>query len=625
MHRDNSSKMEQNTATFTQSFFIEHSEVTELISILSDTTSDGSLEGGSSSFLKEKATALSKFRCILDRYLECPTLLDPYLEGMVSNLASGAKTIIHDLFFRRHQAVDYLEFMEEVFETENLFGLMHLLSAIYALSKVRGRKFIQRLLPHGVEDVEPVLAVLRWFGLLEMELKQPSCGGVDGGNGGVSNDRKIFERIRRDEGSIDAAKIWESIYSLLIWLGIISLVPFDLHTIDSSLENSTNDIPNERSMTLVKSILSTSASRLNDSGPTREAAAACLASLLSRPDLEQSELEGFVIWSAKIMFMFRTRSSDGMHTNNEMEYGFSQAATILPMPTNQPSVFLIMGILQTLAAVFKSGHRSNLLSTQQKLNGIELLWEQSILVAEGSIGSMLLRKFLAKLFARIGCSYLPPRVATWRYERGRRSLLDNLVGLNLSARQTEAHFTSTRREESTHGDENCVFLIPDQVEDAMDQLLLSLTDPSTVVRWSSAKGIGRLTERLPAICADDVLDALLQICSDPERDRNWHGVCLCLAELARRGLLLPSRLGEVIPIVVQAIGYDVRRGQHSVGAHVRDAACYTCWAFARAYSPEVLSPYVKELSVALVLASLFDREVNCRRAASAAFQESVGR
>lgn len=28
--------------------------------------------------------------------------------------------------------------------------------------------------------------------------------------------------------------------------------------------------------------------------------------------------------------------------------------------------------------------------------------------------------------------------------------------------------------------------------------------------------------------------------------------------------------------------------QRSVGAHVRDAAAYVCWAFARAYSPEAL-------------------------------------
>jgi hypothetical protein len=71
--------------------------------------------------------------------------------------------------------------------------------------------------------------------------------------------------------------------------------------------------------------------------------------------------------------------------------------------------------------------------------------------------------------------------------------------------------------------------------------------------------------------------------------------------------------------------FDVRRGQTSVGSNVRDAACYTYWAFARAYAPSVLKPFVPELSRSLVIASLFDREVNCRRAASAAFQECVGR
>ena len=71
--------------------------------------------------------------------------------------------------------------------------------------------------------------------------------------------------------------------------------------------------------------------------------------------------------------------------------------------------------------------------------------------------------------------------------------------------------------------------------------------------------------------------------------------------------------------------FDVRKGPASVGAHVRDAACYTYWAFARAYAPSVLAPHVLPMSQSLVVASLFDREVNCRRAASAAFQESVGR
>lgn len=55
----------------------------------------------------------------------------------------------------------------------------------------------------------------------------------------------------------------------------------------------------------------------------------------------------------------------------------------------------------------------------------------------------------------------------------------------------------------------------------------------------------------------------------------------------RRGLLLPERLPRACPLVRRALAYDVRRGAGGVGAHVRDAACYVCWAFARAYSPKV--------------------------------------
>ena len=76
----------------------------------------------------------------------------------------------------------------------------------------------------------------------------------------------------------------------------------------------------------------------------------------------------------------------------------------------------------------------------------------------------------------------------------------------------------------------------------------------------------------------------------------------------------------MVPVVVQALVYEDRRGNYALGAHVRDAACYVCWSFARAYAPEVIRPHVRTIAGALLVTTVFDREVNCRRAASAAFQ-----
>ena len=88
-------------------------------------------------------------------------------------------------------------------------------------------------------------------------------------------------------------------------------------------------------------------------------------------------------------------------------------------------------------------------------------------------------------------------------------------------------------------------------------------------------------------------------------------------------MLLPARLPATVPVVVKALAYDVRRAHGGVGAHVRDAACYVCWAFARAYSPEALRPHVAALCSGMLSAALFDREINVRRAAAAAFQVSA--
>ena len=156
-------------------------------------------------------------------------------------------------------------------------------------------------------------------------------------------------------------------------------------------------------------------------------------------------------------------------------------------------------------------------------------------------------------------------------------------------------------------------------------LLDSLKDVDTAVRWTAAKGLGRITQRLTKDFADTIVEHLSELFKDTETDCSWHGGCLALAELCRRGLLLPERLEHFVKVLDKAITYDVDRGNRSVGSHVRDAACYVVWSFARAYSPEIMKPHVNLLANKLIIVALFDREVNCRRAASATFQECVGR
>lgn len=74
--------------------------------------------------------------------------------------------------------------------------------------------------------------------------------------------------------------------------------------------------------------------------------------------------------------------------------------------------------------------------------------------------------------------------------------------------------------------------------------------------------------------------------------------------------MLPVRLPDVVPLVIKALTYDEPRGYNSVGTIVRDAACYVCWAFARAYHPSVIGPYCPDIAKALLTVACFDREVS---------------
>lgn len=87
---------------------------------------------------------------------------------------------------------------------------------------------------------------------------------------------------------------------------------------------------------------------------------------------------------------------------------------------------------------------------------------------------------------------------------------------------------------------------------------------------------------------------LLEECfSEANNEHAWHGGCLALAELVRRGLVLPSQLDQVVTVVTKALLFEFNRGTYSVGANVRDSACYVCWAFARVFEPSLIAPYIQ--------------------------------
>nr|XP_005342030.3 tubulin-specific chaperone D [Ictidomys tridecemlineatus] len=461
------------------------------------------------------------FLVIMDKYQEQPHLLDPHLEWMMNLL------------------------LDMVRDKTSPAALVHLaFKFLYIITKVRGYKVFLRLFPHEVADVQPVLDMF---------------------SGQNPTDHET----------------WETRYMLLLWLSMTCLIPFDFSRFDGNLLAQ----PEETRVSTMDRILRIAQAYLAVSDKARDAAAVLVSRFITRPDVRQRKMAGFLDWSLCTLARSSFQTMEG--------------------------VIAMDGTLQALAQIFKHGKREDCLpyasTVLRNLDGCRL----------SESNQTLLRKLGVKLVQRLGLTFLPPKVATWRYQRGCRSLAANL--------QLSAQDRSEQKPLEVPPDSDEDYDIPDGVESVIEQLLVGLKDKDTVVRWSAAKGIGRMAGRLPRVLADEVVGSVLDCFSFQETDKAWHGGCLALAELGRRGLLLPSRLKEVVAVILKALTYEEKRGACSVGAHVRDAACYVCWAFARAYEPQELRPFVTSIASALVISTVFDRDVNCRRAASAAFQENVGR
>ena len=326
---------------------------------------------------------------------------------------------------------------------------------------------------------------------------------------------------------------WESRYVLLLWLCILCLIPFDICSMDSTLHTftTTDALPgsgDEKRSVLVLEIIEISKKYLSDPGPIRESASACLSSLLTRPDMENLLLAHFFSYSCQTL-------SNWTNKGNEV------------MTELTSNSFHVIGVLQTIAQIFKKGVRSKLLSHSNEL------LSQCLAISLQS-NQVKIRKLTVKLIQRIGMTFLPPRVALWRYQRGKRSLSDNLTqsmckevraecvtakfdseikDVEEAERRKEDEVTdhdvvenekkvsrekekeNEKKEEVEGDDDGEDFEVDPELEDVIDKVLTALSDKDTIVRWSGAKGVGRITMRLPKSYGNDVVGAVLGKLSSP--------------------------------------------------------------------------------------------------------------
>ncbi|KAJ9476833.1 Tubulin-specific chaperone D [Pseudozyma hubeiensis] len=265
-------------------------------------------------------------------------------------------------------------------------------------------------------------------------------------------------------------------------------------------------------------------------------------------------------------------------------FGAFLASSLQALQSERLSPFRATGILQALCEVLKTSEPAFVLKHLSSIQGILDAYDAPTHAALASNG--LIAKYQTKLNSRLALKLLRPR---------------------------------NRRHANRYH-------------------VLGPTNKDTVVRYSAAKGLARICDRLPTSFLNQVVDAIASLfhINIPDlytgardlssvSEHTWQGACMALAELSRRGLLFAEMLSEALPWILKALLFDVRRGAHSVGANVRDAACYVVWALARSNDIESIRPHALDLAKRLVAVATLDRDVSIRRAASAAFQESVGR
>ncbi|MCJ1465433.1 hypothetical protein MMC07_004051 [Pseudocyphellaria aurata] len=521
---------------------------------------------------------------LLEPFQEWPQLLDPRLSSFLPSLNAAFIDYLwnhrsHYFAPRRRDATDVVPLPR---------GICKIL---YTFCKIRGEKVICQFLSNEPKYLDSMLDAFHTW-------------------------NQVDENPPGQIAIAHGPMVWEERYIMLLWLSHLMLTPFPLVTISSN--GPTDDSPatvlhissSPGTPAVARRIAQICACHLSAASREREAARRLLVRLALRPDMRECGLlESLIRWS--ISFLRDKNLSN--------------------------TIYAYIGILSFLNGVVASA-------------------------ATDLIVPFLIPLF--KLIQDISMQESAVFVAVFSSALGRRLLIKLLRSITLQARQTDGPASPS----------HSMALMDTFLDDVVDQLLTLLADKDTPVRYAASKALSIIATKLePALTAEIVgaiigsLDedvfweevSLKGTSSQPNTNnvnssalkRNltavnplrWQGLILTLSHLIYRRAPSPEDLPGVLNALVIALSFEQRSSVGtSIGASVRDAACFGIWALARRYTSDELlavdpstvhsaadcghaSSILQVLSNETVVAATLDVSGNIRRGASAALQEMIGR
>lgn len=482
---------------------------------------------------------------------------------------------------------------------------------LYTLCKIRGQKVISHLLKNEAKFIEPMIDALEQWSLYE-----PSASADNLGNHGFM--------------------AWEERYIMLLWLSHLMLTPFDLDSVASDSVRHSGDIyfPTElphNTPPIARRLVNLTGSYLASVSKERDAAVDLLVRLVLRNDMLRIPLHTGII------------------------AGFVSALDGTQLLSQPISLQGVISILSFLAKFIGSAQfilvRPLFDVMRGLLEAIRLGLSPS---SEISVNSPLARMAMIKVNLALALASHKMITSSISDDANLAEIsLENVLLYLFEALKDKE--TSVRIAASKALSVIAVRIGPDRASVIAEELLSDLAhdtrglgNPKRAEDLPPDNPFSRGAEELftlPNLDVDSelhfqVLGVLesYEIDFDSANATNWHGLILTLAQLVFRGSMPLHLTHQAIRSFSRALRFEQRTALGaSIGANVRDAACFGFWSLARRHTTAELTDRqhfdhgqykewpLQGMANDLVVAASLDPVGNIRRGASAALQEMVGR